>query len=71
MLRQEYVKQIHGFYYGKKDRSVRFDVVISFDAKSRQAVFAKLQEELKQEYPDLRFTVSMDMDYGEILEKKQ
>ena len=68
VLRQEHVKQIHGFYYGRKDHSVRFDVVISFDAKSRQAVFDGLQEDLKQKYPDLKFSISMDMDYGEILD---
>ncbi len=66
VLSYEHVRQIHGFYYSKKDSSVRFDVVISFDAPSRQAVFDKIQEDLKKEYPDITFAMSMDMDYGEI-----
>ena len=63
----EHVKQIHGFYYGKKDKQVRFDVVISFDAPSRQAVFNEVLNDLKETYPDYDFTLAMDMDYGELL----
>lgn len=63
----EFVKQIHGFYYGKKDKQVRFDVVISFDAPSRQAVFNEVLNDLKETYPDYDFTLAMDMDYGELL----
>lgn len=63
----EFVKQIHGFHYGKKDKQVRFDVVISFDAPSRQAVFKEVLNDLKETYPDYDFTLAMDMDYGELL----
>lgn len=66
VLAHEHVRQIHGFYYSKKEKAVRFDVVISFDAKSRQAVFDEVLTELKQTYPDLTFNLAMDMDYGEI-----
>ena len=45
---------------------MRFDAVISFDAESRQAVFAEIQEELAKAYPDLNFVLAMDMDYGEV-----
>ena len=71
VLSFEHVKQIHGFYYNKKDRSVRFDVVIGFDAESRQAVYEKILEDLKVQYPNIDFTLAMDMDFGEIIEKKK
>ena len=67
VLAHKFVKQIHGFYYSKKEQSVRFDVVISFDAESRQAVFTEVYEELKVKYPNLQFALAMDMDYGEII----
>ena len=67
VLSREFVKQMHGFYYNKKDGSIRFDVVISFDAKSRQAVFAQVLDDLRSAWPDKQFTLAMDMDYGEIL----
>ncbi len=66
VLAHEHVKQMHGFFYGKKDNTVRFDAVISFDAESRQAVFADIQDELAKAYPDLNFVLAMDMDYGEV-----
>ena len=66
VLSHEHVKQIHGFYYSKKDNSVRFDIVISFDAKSRQAVFKDILNELEAAYPDISFSLAMDMDYGEL-----
>ena len=66
VLSHEYAKQIHGFYYSKKDNSIRFDIVISFDAESRQAVFKNILEDLNKTYPDIHFSLAMDMDYGEI-----
>ena len=67
VMSHEYVKGMHGFHFNKKDNSVRFDVVISFDAPSRQAVFLKVLNDLKDTYPDIDFTPAMDMDYGEII----
>ena len=67
VMSHEYVKGMHGFHFNKKDNSVRFDVVISFDAPSRQAVFLKVLNDLKDTYPDIDFTPAMDLDYGEII----
>ena len=66
VLSHEYAKQVHGFFYNKTEKAVRFDVVISFDADSRQAVLEKIREDLSQEYPEYSFSMAMDMDYGEI-----
>ena len=66
VLSHEHVKQMHGFYYNENDKSVRFDVVISFEAASRQAVYGEVLASLEKEYPDMNFTVAMDMDYGEL-----
>jgi len=69
VLSHEHTKQIHGFYYNKDEKNIRFDVVVSFDAQSRKAVFAEVLEDLNAKYPDFEFTVAMDMDYGEIIGK--
>lgn len=66
VLSHEFVKQMHGFFYSENDNYIRFDVVISFDAPSRQAVFKEVLNDLQNKYPDKEFTLSMDMDYGEI-----
>ena len=67
VLSHQFAKQIHGFYYSKKDNYIRFDVVISFDAESRKAVYQEIVEDLQKTYPDTNFVVAMDMDYGEII----
>lgn len=66
VLAHEHIKQIHGFYFSAKEKLVRFDVVVSFEAESRQAVFHKVLGELNTQYPEYQFMLAMDMDYGEI-----
>jgi cation diffusion facilitator family transporter len=66
VLAHEFAKQVHGFYYNKAEKAIRFDVVISFDAASRQAVLEEIKKELSQTYPEFSFSIAMDMDYGEI-----
>ena len=67
-MSHEHVKQIHGFHFNKKENSVRFDVVIGFDAESRQEVYREVLEDLQKAYPDISFTLAMDMDFGELVE---
>ncbi len=66
VLSHEHVKQIHGFYYDKKNKYVRFDIVISFSAPSRIEVFKTIKAQLKEKYPEMTFVLAMDMDYGEL-----
>ncbi|MBQ2086376.1 MAG: cation transporter, partial [Oscillospiraceae bacterium] len=37
VLSHDHVKQMHGFYLNKEQKTMRFDVVISFNAKDRKA----------------------------------
>ncbi|MCR5701706.1 MAG: cation diffusion facilitator family transporter [Lachnospiraceae bacterium] len=67
VVKHEFVKQMHGFYYDKEEKQIRFDVVISFDSPSRQATFKEVLADLNEAYPDYDFTLAMDMDYGELL----
>ena len=66
VLSHEHAKQIHGFYYNKEENSIRFDVVIGFDAESRRAVCDEILKDLQSVYPDIKFQIAMDIDYGEI-----
>ena len=67
VLSHKYAKQMHGFYYSKKDNYIRFDVVISFDAESRKGVYQEIVDDLKKTYPEMNFVIAMDMDYSEIV----
>ncbi len=60
----QHVKQLHGFYVD--DKSMRFDVVISFEAGDRNKVYQEVVEKIQNKYPDYAVNIGMDMDYNEI-----
>ena len=64
-LGHEHVRQIHGFYLDKEERSLRFDLVISFDAKDRRAVYAAVAADVQQAFPDYHLQIAMDTDFAE------
>ena len=59
------VLQLHGFYIDRKAKTIRFDFVVSFDAKDRNRVYGRVIETVKQEYPDYTLQVVMDTDFSE------
>ena len=61
----KHVKQMHGFYLLKDQKTMRFDVVISFDAKDRKAVCREVTESVQKEFPDYELQVTMDTDFSE------
>ena len=65
VLSHEFVRQIHGFYLVKERRSMRFDIVISFDAKDRKAVYDEAVADVQKAFPDYEIQASMDTDYAE------
>ena len=64
-IHTEYVKQIHGFHMNSKNKVIRFDVVVSFDANDRTAVQREIVKKCKEKYPDYTFQVAVDTDYFE------
>ena len=60
-----YVRQMHGFYLTKDEKKIRFDVVISFDAKDRRAVFDAVVADVQKAFPDYTLQVAMDTDFTE------
>ena len=64
-LSHEHVLQIHGFYLDKEEKSMRFDVVISFNAKDRRAVYSEVVADVQQAFPDYQLQIAMDTDFGE------
>lgn len=61
----EHVLQMHGFYLVKESKTIRFDIVVSFDAPDRKAVYTRVLEAVGKRYPDYRLQVTMDTDFAE------
>ncbi len=61
----EYVTQLHGFYLVKEPKTLRFDLVVSFSAKDRRAVFAEAVADVQKAFPDYRLETVLDTDFAE------
>lgn len=62
----DHVKQLHGFYVDEARKNMRFDVVISFEAKDRRKVYNDVLAKIGEKYPTYIIKAGMDMDYNEI-----
>ena len=60
-----HVLQMHGFYLDKAEKTLRFDIVVSFDAKDRRQVYREVCDRVQREYPDYTLQVAMDTDFSE------
>ena len=61
----EYVRQMHGFYFLKDQKKMRFDIVVSFDAKDRRAVYEEVAADVQKSFPDYELQITMDTDFTE------
>ena len=59
------ILQMHGFYMDKAEKTIRFDVVVSFDAKDRSVVYNNIVAKVQKEYPDYTLQIAMDTDFSE------
>ncbi|MBQ1523037.1 MAG: cation transporter [Erysipelotrichaceae bacterium] len=57
----EWALQMHGFYADTEKKTIRFDVVVSFDIKPEEAV-AQLYKEIKGLYPEYELQIVPDID---------
>lgn len=65
VLSIDHVLQMHGFYLVKESKTIRFDIVVSFDAPDRKKVYDQVLQAVKQAFPDHSFQITMDTDFAE------
>ncbi len=65
VLAHEHVRQMHGFYLIKEQKTMRFDIVISFDAKDRKEVYRDVVSDVQAAFPDYHLQIAMDTDFAE------
>lgn len=63
---QKYVRQIHGFYYNREDKILRFDMVLSFDSPDRNKSYKEIRDIVQKEFPDMNLMIALDIDYSEL-----
>lgn len=64
VLSHDWALQMHGFYADTEEKSMRFDVVISFDIERKEAL-ETLYSEVRALYPDYELTIVPDVDVAD------
>ena len=64
VLRHDWALQIHGFYMDAETKSIRFDVVLSFDVEPKEAI-ETLTGEVKELVPDYTVEIVPDVDISD------
>ena len=65
VLSHDWALQMHGFYADTESRTIRFDAVVSFDIKPREAV-RMLREEVCALYPEYTVSITPDIDLTDL-----
>lgn len=60
-----HVLQMHGFYMDKEKKTMRFDLVLSFDSPDRTKAFKDIHDDVQKEYSDYTLQMAMDTDFSE------
>ena len=61
----DYVTQMHGFYLTKDEKKIRFDIVISFEARDRRKLYDEIVADVQKAFPDYSLQATMDTDFAE------
>lgn len=56
------VLQMHGFYMDKEKKLMKFDIIISFEAKDREAQCEEIKQKVLQEFPGYSVQINLDSD---------
>ena len=64
VLSHDWALQMHGFYLDTAAKTMRFDVVLSFDIRPKEAL-SILNEEIRKAYPDYRLQIIADVDLAD------
>ena len=65
VMAYDWALQLHGFYANTKNRSLRFDVVMSFDIKPREGIEI-LTRDMKRLFPDYTVQITPDVDVSDL-----
>lgn len=60
----ENVLEAHGFYLDEAEKRLQFDIIVSFDAGDRTAVYDEVVIKIKEKYPGYELYCRLDTDYS-------
>ena len=61
----DHILQVHGFYLDQEAKSIRFDVIIDFEAEDRKAIFEDIILKIQERFPDYTVRAALDEDISD------
>ena len=58
------ILQYHGLYVDEKEKTLRFDIVMSFEEKDPDGLYNKFYDEVSKEFPDYKIYIVVDTDFS-------
>ena len=58
------ILQYHGLYVDDKEKTLRFDIVMSFDEKDPDKLYEKFYNDVSKEYPEYKIYIVVDTDFS-------
>ena len=65
VLTRPEVLQMHGFYVDNAAKTMRFDIIVSFDAKDRHEVYREIYADVQKAFPGYSLQIGLDTDFSE------
>ncbi|WP_458402842.1 cation diffusion facilitator family transporter [Methanobrevibacter sp.] len=62
--RYDEILEVHGFIVYEEDNLITFDMIVDFDA-DREAIKAKVMEEIKSKHPQFNYLIIDDFDFSD------
>lgn len=60
----ENVLEAHGFYLDEEQKRIQFDIIVSFDAPDRNAVYDEVVRRVREAYPEYELYCTLDTDFS-------
>ncbi|MCR5708372.1 MAG: cation diffusion facilitator family transporter [Ruminococcus sp.] len=60
----EHVLEAHGFYLDEEQKRIQFDIIVSFDAHDRDAVYNDVVSRVREKYPEYELYCTLDTDFS-------
>ena len=59
------VMQMHGFFLDETERTMKFDIIISYDAQDRNQLYKEIVKKVQAAYPEYTPQVQLDFDISD------
>lgn len=65
VMEHPHILGLHGFYINEAEKTISFDVIVSFDARDMKGLWRHVTDDVRKEFPEYTVNVAMDTDISD------